>query len=228
MTDQTVLITGASGGIGAAVAETFGSAGWRVVLCSRSRSELENVAGTVSDAGGTPIIKPFDVTDADELYVSIVDAIDTSIDIVIPAAATTTGPPGQQPLNKEMHERFKTVMNTNVYGVFAVVRESLQFMSGDGRVLIPSGSVAREPVAGMGAYGVSKAAVEGIARSFAADVEQTVGIVDPGLVATELTDQQGRNPREIAELFRWAGTECAASDLDGEVIDLQQWKQATR
>lgn len=228
MTDPTVLITGASGGIGAAVAETFGSAGWRVVLCSRSHSKLENVAATVSDAGGTSIIKPLDVTDADELYVSIVEAIDTSVDIVIPAAATTTGPPGQQPLNKEMHEQFKNVMDINVYGVFAVVRESLQFMPRDGRVLIPSGSVARESVEGMGAYGVSKAAVEGIARSFAADVEQTVGIVDPGLVATELTDQRGRDPQEVAELFRWAGMECAASDLDGEIIGLQQWKQATQ
>lgn len=228
MTDPTVLITGASGGIGAAVAETFGSAGWRVVLCSRSHSELENVAATVSDAGGTPIIKPLDITDADELYVSILDTIDTSMNILIPAAATTTKPPGQQPLNEETHEGFKRVMDTNVYGVFAAIRESLQFMPEDGRVLIPSGSVARESAEGMGAYGVSKAAVEGLARSFAADTEQTVGIVDPGLVATELTDQQGRNPQDIAELFRWAGMECAASDLDGKVVGLQQWRQATR
>ncbi|WP_299267343.1 SDR family NAD(P)-dependent oxidoreductase [Halorientalis sp.] len=228
MTDSTVLVTGASRGIGAAVAETFGSAGWRVVLCSRSRSELEDVAAAVSDAGGTPVVKPLDVTDADEFYVSLLEAVDSALDVVIPAAATTTGPPGQQPLDEETHEGLRAVMDTNVYGVFAVIRESLQFMPEDGRVLVPSGSVAREPVEGMGAYGVSKAAVEGVARSFAADAKQTVGIVDPGLVATELTDQQGRDPQEVAELFRWAGTECAAPELNGAVVGLKKWKQATR
>lgn len=228
MADSTILVTGASRGIGAAVAETFGSAGWRVVLCSRSRAELKDVAAAVSNAGGTPVVKPLDVTDADEFYLSLLEAVDSSLEIVMPAAAITTGQIGQRPLNEETHEGFRETMETNIYGVFAVIRESLQFMPEDGRVLVPSGSVAREPVEGMGAYGVSKAAVEGVARSFAADVKQTVGVVDPGLVATELTGRQGRDPEEVADLFLWAGTECAAQDLNCGVIGLKKWKQETR
>ena len=227
MTDSTILITGASGGIGEATAEAFATRGWRVILCSRRRSPLEEIAATVSEAGGTPVVAPLDVTDENDVFFTIAESVDGALDVVIPAAVTTTGPPGDRPLDEETYDEFDSVMNTNVRGLFAVIRESLQFMPSDGRVLVPSGSIAREPAAGMGAYGVSKAAVEGIARSFAADVQQTVGIVDPGIVSTDLTDNMGRDPDSVAELFRWAGEECPAADLDGKIIDLKQWKQAT-
>jgi len=116
-------------------------------------------------------------------------------------------------------------MAANVYGLFVTLREAVQFMPPDGRILIPSGSVAREPIEGMGAYSVSKAGAEGIARGFAADAEQTVGIVYPGIVATELTNDKGRDPESVADIFVWAATECPADQLNGDVIDLADWKQ---
>lgn len=119
-------------------------------------------------------------------------------------------------------------MATNARGVFATLREGLQFMPSDGRVLVPSGSVAREAKPGMGSYAVSKAAAAALARGFAADVEQIVGVVELGLVATPLTDWQGRDPEDVAGLFVWAAMECPAAELDSERVGLKAWKQATR
>ena len=65
-------------------------------------------------------------------------------------------------------------------------------------------------------------------RGFAVDLEQIVGIVDPGLVATEVTGGQGRAPDDVAPMFLWAATDCLAEDLDGAVVDLRTWKKATR
>ncbi|WP_254861652.1 SDR family NAD(P)-dependent oxidoreductase [Halovivax gelatinilyticus] len=228
MTDRTILLTGASGGIGSVVAEAFAGDGWRTVLCARSREALESTAQTVSAAGGTPVVRPLDVRDEDEVFNALLETIPESLDVLVPAAAVMPHAPGERPLQEEHYEDVRAVLDTNVYGLFAVIREALQFMRPDGRVLVPSGSVARDPKPGMGAYAPSKAAVEALARGFALDIDQSVGIVDPGFVATNLTHGKGRDPASVAELFRWAALECPAGDLDGNIVGLREWKQATR
>jgi NAD(P)-dependent dehydrogenase (short-subunit alcohol dehydrogenase family) len=80
----------------------------------------------------------------------------------------------------------------------------------------------------MGAYAISKAGAEALVRGFATDLDQTVGVVDPGLVATEVTGGQGRDPEDVAPMFLWAATDCPTDDLDGQVVDLRAWKKATR
>jgi NAD(P)-dependent dehydrogenase (short-subunit alcohol dehydrogenase family) len=228
MSTDTVLITGAGGGIGAAVAEVFAGEGWRTVLCGRSEKSLESTADAVSAAGGTPVVRSLDVRDEDEVFDTLTATITDTLDVLIPAAAVMPHPPGERPLDEERYEDVQTVLDTNVYGLFAVIREALQFMAPDGRVLVPSGSVARDPTPGMGMYAPSKAATEAIARGFAADVDQSVGIVDPGIVATDLTNGKGRDPAGVAAMFWWAAIECPAEDLDAEILGLREWKQATR
>jgi len=107
----------------------------------------------------------------------------------------------------------------------AAVREALPHMDDSGRALLPTGSVAREATQGFGAYAVSKAAVEGVARHFAADCEQAVGCVDPGTVDTDLHGLGGRDPGAVAGLFTWAAS--VPGELDGSVLDLEEWEQAT-
>jgi NAD(P)-dependent dehydrogenase (short-subunit alcohol dehydrogenase family) len=131
-------------------------------------------------------------------------------------------------VTEETYEAFYEAMATNARGVFDVAREAVGFMPPEGRILVPSGSVAREPEPGMGAYAASKAAAEGVARGFAADAEQAVGVVDPGLVATDLTGGRGRDPADVAGLFVWAATACPAEELNGGVVGLRDWKRATR
>jgi NAD(P)-dependent dehydrogenase (short-subunit alcohol dehydrogenase family) len=228
MTDGTVLLTGASGGIGSAVAEAFGAEGWRTVLCARSKEGLESTAEAVTAAGGTPVVRALDVRDENEVFLALSETVPDAVDVLIPAAGVMPHAPGERPLDEERYEDVRTVIETNVYGLFATIREGLQFLAPEGRVLVPSGSVARDAKPGMGTYAPSKAAAEALARGFAADVDYPVGVVDPGLVATDLTGGKGRDPADVAGMFRWAALECPAEDLDGEVVGLREWKRATR
>ena len=226
MDGKCVVVTGASRGLGASVARAFAEAGASVVGCARNQSELERAFEDVSNAEGIEA----DVRDEDHAW-GLVDYAAREhgeIDVLVANAGVNHGNPGEMALPEESYETFDDTMATNLRGTFATVKEALSRMPADGRVLVPSGSVAREPTGGMGAYAVSKAAAEGLVRGFAADAEQAVGVVDPGTVATEVTGGRGRDPEEVAEMFVWAARDVASENLDGEVLDLKSWKKATR
>ena len=136
------------------------------------------------------------------------------------------GLPGESPLAEESYTRFDDTMRTNLRGVFATVREALPHLAPDARILVPSGGVARESTPGMGAYAVSKAGAEALVRGFAADIDGSIAVVDPGYVATDLSGGKGHDPADVAPMFVWAARD--ADDIDGEVLDLRAWKSATR
>ena len=226
MDDTCVIVTGASRGLGASVARAFAEGGASVVGCSRDGDAVEATLADVRNAKGVEA----DVRDEDDVWGLIDDAARAygEIDVVVANAGINRGDPGDAPLPAESYDVFDDTMATNLRGTFATVKEALPRMPADGRVLVPSGSVAREPTEGMGAYGVSKAAAEGLVRGFAADAEQAVGVVDPGLVATEITGGQGRDPDEVGEMFVWAASDADPDELNGDVLDLRAWKKATR
>jgi NAD(P)-dependent dehydrogenase (short-subunit alcohol dehydrogenase family) len=93
-------------------------------------------------------------------------------------------------------------------------------------LLALSGRVARERHAGFGSYAVSKAAAEAVVRGFAADPDYSAAVVDPGQVATDLTDGQGIDPDRAADLVVWAATEAPDSRLDGGVLDRRSRRDA--
>lgn len=150
------------------------------------------------------------------------------IDLVLPCAAVFHGERGEQSLDDEAYSAFDDEYRTNARGVFATIKEAVPHLADDARVLVPSGRVATEPSAGYGGYAVSKAAAEAVARGFAADIEQAVGIVDPGVAATALTDGEGRDPEDVVGLFEWAATEVDADELNGGRLTLADWERATR
>jgi 3-oxoacyl-[acyl-carrier protein] reductase len=148
--------------------------------------------------------------------------------VVVANAAVNHGEPGASPLDEESYSRFDDTVRTNIRGVFATVREALPHLAADGRILVPSGAVARESTAGMGTYAVSKAGAEALVRGFAADIQQPVGVVDPGYVDTELSGGTGRDPTDVAPMFVWAARDADDEAVDGEILDLRTWKSATR
>jgi len=224
MDGTNVVVTGASRGIGASIVQEFAAAGAHVTCCARTLEELESV---VESAEGpvTPIRADVrDEFDVERLMEAA--AGEGPIDVVVTSAAVNHGPPGESPLQEESYTRFDDTMRTNLRGVFTAVREALPHLAPDARILVPSGSVAREATPGMGAYAVSKAGSEALVRGFAADLDQTVAVVDPGYVATDLSGGKGRDPADVAPMFVWAARD--AEDADGEVLDLRAWKAATR
>ena len=151
------------------------------------------------------------------------------IDVVLANAAVFHGGPGESPTDEVSYADYDDTMRTNARGAFATIGEAVPHLADGARVIVPSGSVAHESKTGMGAYAVSKAAAEAVARGFAADLDATVGVVDPGLVATDLTGmERARDPESVAPLFVWAATEAPAEELNGERLGLREWKSATR
>ena len=271
--DTTVAITGATSGIGRAVAEAFVDEGAFVALSGRDGdavdravAELNGGAGDgngSAEAEGSPAGADGDSVDAegdasaegDAESLTGADAAGTAwgervdvrdefdlerffqraareggpLDIVFANAAVFHGAPGERPTDEVSYADYDDTMRTNARGTFATISESVPHLADDARVIVPSGSVAHESKAGMGAYAVSKAAAEAVARGFAADLDAAVGVVDPGLVATDLTGmERARDPESVAPLFVWAATEAPAAELNGERLGLREWKSATR
>ncbi|WP_101294472.1 SDR family NAD(P)-dependent oxidoreductase [Halegenticoccus soli] len=230
MDGKTVVVTGASRGIGEQVVRAFAAEGAHVVCCARDVDALEAVVDDVETSGGRASGLRADVRDEYDLERLMERAarVNGEIDVVVACAAVAHGEPGATPLADEPYSGFDDTLRTNVRGVFAAVKEALPHLAGDARVLIPSGSVARDAKPGTGAYAVSKAAAEALARGFAADVEQAVGIVDPGLIGTDLSGGRGRDPADVAPMFVWAATEVDPDELNGGRLDLKAWRRATR
>ena len=230
MDDTTVVVTGASSGIGAAVARAFGSAGANVVICARDDDGLQTVVDDIESDGGRATAIRADVRDEFDMerLMETAARVGNPIDVLVANAGVNHGSPGEMPMADESYAAFDDTFRTNVRGVFNAVREALPHMAADARILVPSGAIAREAKPGMGAYAVSKAAVEGLVRQFAVDCDQTVGVVDPGVVATKVTGGQGRDPDDVAGLFVWAATDAAPEELDGTAVGLSAWKKATR
>jgi len=257
--EPTVAITGATSGIGRAVAEAFVEAGAFVAVSGRDGDAVDRTvaelngesgdgeAGGSGDAGENAP-NAGDAPDAPDAAgaawgerVDVRDEFDLErffqraareggpIDVVLANAAVFHGSPGENPTDETSYADYDDTMRTNARGVFATVAEAVPHLADDARVIVPSGSVAHESKAGMGAYAVSKAAAEAVARGFAADLDAAVGVVDPGLVATDLTGmERARDPESVAPLFVWAATEAPAEDLNGERLGLREWKSATR
>ena len=227
--DMNVLITGGSRGLGAAVARRFAAAGAHVTICARDEEALHEVAADVVEAGGEATTQRADVRDEfDVERVAETAAREGGpLDVVFANAGVYHGDPGDTPISEESYATFDDHLRTNGRGVFATVRESVPHLADDARVLVPSGNIAREAKPGYGAYAVSKAATEAVVRQFAAELDYPVGVVDPGAVATDLTGGRGRDPEDAADLLYWAATDAPAEAVDGEVLGLKEFKQAT-
>lgn len=226
MDGQTAVITGASRGIGRAVALSFAEAGAHVVICAREEDAIENTAAEIRDAGGEVTASRADVRDeydVERLMERAAQVGDT-IDCVVANAGVYHGSAGKTPLSTESYAAFDDHMRTNARGPFATLRESLPHLADDARLLVTSGIVAREGYPGYGSYAVSKAATEAVARGFAADTEYAVCVLDPGQVATDLTGSEGRDPDSAADQFRWAVEEAPAELFDGGVLDREIWQ----
>ncbi|EMA57394.1 short-chain dehydrogenase/reductase SDR [Halorubrum distributum JCM 13561] len=256
--DLTVAITGATSGIGRAVAEAFVDEGAFVAVSGRDGAAVDRTVAALNgegdDAGDTEASEDGDGSDGDEAdetaaergtawgdRVDVRDEFDLErfferiareagpVDVVFANAGVFHGAPGESPTTELSYADYDDTMRTNARGVFATITEAVPHLADDARVVVPSGAVAAESKPGMGAYAVSKAAAEAVARGFAADLNATVGVVDPGLVATDLTGKErARDPESVAPLFVWAATEAPAEDLNGERLGLREWKSATR
>lgn len=230
MDGKTVVITGASKGIGRAVALDLAAAGAHVVICARNTDRLEETADDISAQGGTVTAKRVDVRDEYDLEHLMETAASEggTIDGVVANAGVYHGQTGTTPIHQESYAAYDNHLKTNGRGVFSTLREAMPHLAEDARLVVSSGAVARGKAEGVGSYAVSKATAEAIARGFAADTAYDICVVDPGLVATDLSGPDGHDPADVAEQYRWVLADAPADELDGSVIDRRAFRKAQR
>lgn len=180
---RVAVVTGASSGIGRAIAELYAEEGAQVTLVARSREKLDAVASSIADKGGRAVPFPADVTSEEEVESVFSDTLRAfgGIDIVVNNAGVTTRlPTDELPLGT-----WKQVIDVNVTGVFICSKAALRIMKKQrrGRIINVGSVAAKAPRPDAIAYTTSKAALEGLTRSLAIDARDfgvTASVLQPG------------------------------------------------
>jgi NAD(P)-dependent dehydrogenase (short-subunit alcohol dehydrogenase family) len=187
---KVALITGASRGIGGAVAERFAREGAHVVLAARTVGGLEEADDAVRSAGGTATLVPVDLRDfikIDELAAALFDRFGR-LDILVGNAAEfgTFSPLGHiDPVI------WTEVLDLNLTANWRLIRamDPLLRTAAAGRAIFVTSGVARDASAYWGPYAVSKAGLETLVKIYAGEITKTrvrANLIDPGVVRTRL------------------------------------------
>ncbi len=196
---KVALITGASRGIGEAIAMAYVQAGAKVVLASRKQADLDRVAEKIREIGGEVLAVAAHTGDmaAVETVVEKASAAYGGIDIVVNNAATN---PHFGPILTAEDSHWDKILDVNVKGYFRVVKACVESMRarGGGKVINMSSVAGLEPQPMMGVYSVSKAAVLMLTRVLAAELAPDniqVNAIAPGFVKTKFSAALWQNPR---------------------------------
>ena len=186
LTHKTVMITGASRGIGAAAARAFAAAGAHVALLARGTGAIADLAGEI---GPRALAIPCDVANWTEMARAVQATVDAfgSLDVLVGNAGVIE-PIG--PLAEVDPEGWSTVIDVNVKGVFHGMRAVLPLMQaqGSGTVITISSGAAHRPLPGWSAYCTSKAAAKMLTDAAHAEHGETLRVMglSPGTVATQM------------------------------------------
>lgn len=180
---KTVLITGATSGIGERLALDYAQIGWSVIACGRNAgklaqlSEHENITSLA-----------FDMSDFSEVQAAS-DKILESLDLVILNAGTCEY---MDDIKKFDAELFRRVINSNVLGTADCIAAFLPKIPRGGHLALMGSSANFFPFSRAQAYGSSKAAVAYLAQTLAVDLAEydiAVSLISPGFVETPLTNK---------------------------------------
>jgi len=190
LADRIALVTGASRGIGHATALALARAGAHVVAVARTVGGLEELDDAVRGAGGSTTLVPLDMQDYDALYrlATSLNERYQRLDVLIGNAAV----PGQRsPLGHVLPKAWDEALAVNVTANWHLIRalDPLLRSSDAGRAVFMTSGAATNARAYAGPYSVSKAALNALARTYAAETSSTavrVNLFNPGPTRTRM------------------------------------------
>ena len=243
LSGKAAIVTGASRGIGEAIARRFAAEGARVLLAARDQEAIERIARELTTQNAEAFATVCDVTNE----TSILDAVAESvrrfggIDVLVNNAGAS-GPTPLDDRDVAADETWDAIVATNLTAVFRMTRAASPHLSRGARVINLSSVLGRFGVAGHAAYCASKHGVIGLTRALALELaprDITVNAICPGWVETEMARQgfrrfgsveKGREaaakmaplqrvlePEEIAGLAAYLASEDARS-VTGQAI----------
>jgi len=215
MSNRVILVTGASRGIGRAVARACAKAGAEVIITGRTMAGLEELDDEIQSAGGKATIVELDQTDhaAIPRLAQAIGARWGQLDGFL-ANAGQLGQMAPMPhIDADIFERTIDVNLVSVWHQIAAF-DSLLRLSDAGRAVLVSSGAAHGARPFWGGYAVSKAGLEAMGRAWAAESEQTnlrINLINPGATATAMraaafpgeNQQSLPTPQDIAPAFVW-------------------------
>nr|WP_315298128.1 SDR family oxidoreductase [Raoultella terrigena] len=222
-TNQTALVTGASRGIGRAIAERLAQEGFTVIVnYAGNASAADEAVQSIIANGGNAVAIQADVASEDDVsrLFSAAKAVTGQLDVVVHSA-------GIMPMAKITPDGladFDKVIHTNLRGAFLVLANAAQVVSDGGRIIALSTSVIAKSFPAYGPYIASKAGVEGLVHVLANELRGrniTVNAVAPGPTGTDLFFN-GKSEEQISAIAKLAPLERigAPEEIAGAVAAL--------
>lgn len=226
--NRIALVTGASRGIGRAVAKKFALEGAHVIAVARTQGALEELDDEIRFMGGAITLVPADLGDhakIDQMGAAIFERFGR-LDVLVGNAAILGI---LSPVGHIDPDTWDQVLRINLTANWRLIRsfDPLLRISESGRAIFVTSGAAGGPTAYWGAYAASKAALEMMVLTYAAEVKKTplrVNLVDPGIVRTSMRAQAFpgedpltlKAPEEVSEVF----VDLAAADCGrhGEIV----------
>lgn len=201
---KVAVVTGASRGLGKAMAVALAAEGVRVALLSRTESDLDGTSGEIAAAGGDAAVYITDVVREDEVKKTQAKILAHfgGVNILINNAGLAL----RKPVTDLTFDEWRSVMETNVNSAYLMCHSFVPAMKGQGygRILNIASIMASISRPGRTAYSASKSALLGFTRSLALELAPeriTVNSISPGLFATELARPIMDNPELLADFL---------------------------
>tara|TARA_B100000579_G_scaffold68872_1_gene51877 strand:+ start:585 stop:1292 length:708 start_codon:yes stop_codon:yes gene_type:complete len=194
---STVLITGASRGIGRATAKAFANSGWDLLLISRSKTDLESLIDEIDHKKTKVFFESIDLSDSKYISKGIVKLMNNGL--VPSVLINNAGVAWTGDLLSMQLEKWEWIMQMNLTSIFQVCSEVVPFMRKKGGLVINvSSHASRKVFPQWGAYCVSKAALESFTKCLAEEERKnfiractlTLGSVNSSLWDTDTVDMQ--------------------------------------
>ncbi len=226
LTGKVAIVTGASRGIGEAIAMAFAEAGARVVVSSRKQAALDAVAAKIQERGGEALAVAAHTGDSDAVNALVARTVEHfgGVDIAVNNAATN---PHFGPLLTADEGQWQKILDVNVMGYFRVARAAVPEMQkrGGGKIINVASIAGLRPLPAMGVYSVSKAAVLMLTQSLAQELGPhniQVNAIAPGMIKTRFsrvlwqTESIARSIRAVTPVGRFGEVD----DLTGAALYL--------